>query len=99
MDGQIKISPSKSLYKKSKGSIGYFTGRGDIYLICPFHKEKWPSCVIHAATSKYYKCYGCGRNGRIRDIVRKYRLTWNQVYPDKCKNFELENPYFSFMME
>ena len=34
-------------------------------IICPFHAEKTPSCVVQDAT---YKCFGCGKTGPITDL-------------------------------
>ena len=85
------ISPSKSAYKKSKTSIGWKTGRGDIYLLCPFHKEKWPSCVVHAKTSNYFICYGCGKTGGIRWLSRVTKIDFR----GKTLN-DLDNPAFGF---
>lgn len=71
------LSKSKKSYFKSKysiGSIGWKTGRGDIYLLCPFHNEKTPSCAIHAATPKYFHCYGCGVSGESKKLFKRMKI-------------------------
>jgi len=39
--------------------------RGNHYkLLCPFHEDKNPSCVIYK-DSEYYLCYACGAKGDV----------------------------------
>lgn len=94
----MKISKSKIEWRKEKDSLGWFTSKGDIYLLCPFHKERTPSCVIHQRTNKYYICYGCGRCGSIRDLNRKYNLPRNIIFTNNNPNWELDNPMFPCMV-
>jgi|HubBroStandDraft_5_1064220.scaffolds.fasta_scaffold34335_4 hypothetical protein len=43
--------------------------------LCPFHKEKTPSCKIHA---HYFKCFGCGfGGGPIAWVMRLERITFS----------------------
>jgi len=86
------ISPNKSHYKKSKESLGWWTKKGDMYMLCPFHKEKTPSCVIHARTPKYFHCYGCGKSGDLKYLDKQYqnvKITFENKIP---KIYELDNP-------
>ena len=89
------ISNTKAVYRKSKTSIGYKTKKGDIYLLCPFHGEKTPSCVIHTRTHTYFHCYGCGKSGGLRELERKIKIPMvnrnrgNTIFYD---NWELDNP-------
>jgi hypothetical protein len=44
----FSIASSKS--KMKPGDIGFYRGQGErrtIYLLCPFHNEKTPSCVVY----------------------------------------------------
>lgn len=36
-------------------------------VLCPFHSEQTPSCVIYAELM-YYRCFGCGRHGHISEL-------------------------------
>lgn len=38
--------------------------------ICPFHKEKTPSCVYNSEEGLFY-CLGCGERGDKDKIVNK----------------------------
>ncbi len=35
-------------------------------ILCPFHEESTPSCVIYP--DETFKCYGCGENGNISKL-------------------------------
>ena len=87
------ISNSKSEYKKSKTSIGWKTMRGDIYMLCPFHKERTPSCVVNTRKYKNFICYGCGQRGGMRELSKKLGI--NKSYFDGiiAEKYALENPY------
>lgn len=37
----------------------------DHVLLCPFHQEKTPSCVI-SPDKNLYRCFGCGAGGSVR---------------------------------
>lgn len=67
-----EISNTKSEYKKSNTSLGWKTKRGDVYIHCPFHVEKIPSCWISVNTPKYFKCFGCGQSGKVSRLQSKY---------------------------
>jgi hypothetical protein len=34
-------------------------------VVCPYHKERTPSCVLY---SDHYRCYGCGKTGPLTDL-------------------------------
>jgi len=38
--------------------------------LCPFHKEKTPSCYLY---SEHFHCYGCGEHGDVIDAHMKLR--------------------------
>ena len=39
-------------------------------VLCPFHKEKSPSCYLY---SDHYHCYGCGEHGDVIDAHQKIK--------------------------
>jgi len=39
--------------------------------LCPFHKEKTPSCTYDPLTDKYH-CFGCGKTGDGEELARGY---------------------------
>lgn len=41
-------------------------------VLCPFHKEVTPSCVVY---SDHFKCFGCGRHGPISELPGNYSYT------------------------
>jgi len=43
------------------------TGRRFV-ILCPFHKEKTPSCFLY---EDHYHCFGCNRHGDVIDAHRK----------------------------
>jgi hypothetical protein len=83
------ISSSKSEHYKTPNSKGWMTKRGDIYLLCPFHIEKTPSCVIHIRTSKYFHCYGCGKSGKSKRLNKLFKIP---NIPNRGSQWELDNP-------
>ncbi len=86
------ISETKSDYKKSKDSIGWKTKRGDIYMLCPFHKEKTPSCVLNTRNPRNFICYGCGKTGGLRELSRKTKINILYFKGQIPEKFLLENP-------
>nr|WP_154325006.1 CHC2 zinc finger domain-containing protein [Pantoea sp. 201603H] len=49
----------------------------DFALLCPFHREKTPSCIISPAKNLYH-CFGCNAAGSVLDWVQK---TESLTYP------------------
>ena len=43
-----------------------------IKLLCPFHDEKVPSCVVSPARNTFH-CFGCGAGGDIGKLNEKLR--------------------------
>lgn len=54
----IAQSQGRQLVKRGK----------DIVLLCPFHAEKTPSCVITPSKNLYH-CFGCNAGGSVLDWV------------------------------
>ena len=47
-------------------------GTGDVMICCPTpgHEDSTPSCMIHAASGRFY-CFGCGAHGDVFALVRE----------------------------
>ena len=51
------------------GLLGTFKQRGDgLVGLCPFHRERTPSCHISLAKNAF-QCFGCKRRGNVLDFV------------------------------
>lgn len=44
----------------------------DLWGVCPFHKERTPSFVVHDDTGRYH-CFGCGAGGDAISFLEKLR--------------------------
>lgn len=47
------------------------SGGGRYVIICPFHDEDTPSCMIYVNQDKFH-CFGCQANGDVVDFYQKY---------------------------
>jgi len=53
------------------GLLGAFKLRGGgLVGLCPFHRERTPSCHISLAKNAF-QCFGCKRRGNVLDLDRK----------------------------
>ena len=73
---QLKRSVSLAALAESQGYTLRKQGT-DWVLLCPFHQEKTPSCVISPAKNLYH-CFGCNAAGSVLDWVQK---TESLTYP------------------
>jgi DNA primase len=48
--------------------LGPQSSRPQHFIICPFHREKTPSCRIDHVRNRF-RCFGCGTKGSILDFV------------------------------
>lgn len=73
------IASSKANYL-SEEHLGYQM-REKIYFLCPFHRERTPSCVWYPKGSaaaqgsfpsrwSHFHCYGCGKTGNIHTLLK-----------------------------
>lgn len=65
----IKQAVSLVTVAQSQGRQVFKRGK-DVVLLCPFHDEKTPSCVI-SPDKNLYHCFGCGMGGSVLDWVMK----------------------------
>lgn len=73
---QLKLAKNKNSMRV--GDDGWQNGKGKIYLLCPFHHERTPSCVIYTGSKergttvgKQFHCFGCGVGGSIDKLMRQ----------------------------
>ncbi|PVZ84726.1 DNA primase [Serratia sp. S1B] len=57
----LKVAQSQGLDLKRQGK--------DYVTLCPFHREKTPSCVISPEKNLYH-CFGCGAAGSVLDWLQ-----------------------------
>ncbi len=51
-------------------------GKDSYVCLCPFHKEKTPSCTITPSKNLFH-CFGCGASGSVLDwLIKTERLTF-----------------------
>lgn len=54
-------------------------GKDSYVCLCPFHKEKTPSCFITPSKNLYH-CFGCNAGGSVLDwLQHTERLTYPQA--------------------
>lgn len=66
---ELKRSVSLAALAGSQGHKLRQQGK-DLVLLCPFHQEKTPSCVISPEKNLYH-CFGCGAAGSVVDWMMK----------------------------
>lgn len=66
---ELKRNVSLATLAGSQGHKLRKQGR-DLVLLCPFHQEKTPSCVISPEKNLYH-CFGCGAAGSVVDWMMK----------------------------
>ncbi|MFU9137818.1 CHC2 zinc finger domain-containing protein [Erwinia tasmaniensis] len=66
---ELKRTVSLAAVAESQGHKLRKQGR-DFVLLCPFHQEKTPSCVISPEKNLYH-CFGCGAAGSVVDWMMK----------------------------
>ncbi|MFU9138528.1 CHC2 zinc finger domain-containing protein, partial [Erwinia tasmaniensis] len=74
---QLKRDVSLAEVAQSQGRKLSKQGK-DLVTLCPFHREKTPSCVISPAKNLYH-CFGCNAAGSVLDwLLHTERLTFPQ---------------------
>lgn len=64
---------------------------------CPIHKEKTPSCKVFGQNPLMYKCFGCGSNGTIIQLVQNkyFNCTYNEAIQIIANDFNITNNFIS----
>ena len=66
-----RIKQDISLLRLVESQGHTITKQGKDYVVlCPFHDDKTPSCVISPKTNLFH-CFGCGEGGSVIDWVMK----------------------------
>ncbi|WP_241581432.1 CHC2 zinc finger domain-containing protein [Rosenbergiella nectarea] len=75
---QLKHTVPLEVLAESQGYTLRKQGK-DYVVLCPFHTEKTPSCVISPGKNLYH-CFGCGAAGSVLDwLQHTERLTYLQT--------------------
>jgi len=54
-----------------------------VKIVCPFHAERTPSCVLFPTGG--YKCFGCGKSGNSVDFIVKIGGTFEEACNELTK--------------
>ncbi|MEN4793677.1 CHC2 zinc finger domain-containing protein, partial [Pantoea agglomerans] len=75
-----RLKRDVSLVTVAKSQNRVLTKQGkDFAVLCPFHAEKTPSCVISPAKNLYH-CFGCNAGGSVLDwLQHTEKLTYPQT--------------------
>ncbi|MFP1764464.1 CHC2 zinc finger domain-containing protein [Lonsdalea quercina] len=76
-----RLKREVSLLSVAQGQGHRLKKQGDdsVMCLCPFHREKTPSCVITPSKNLYH-CFGCGASGSVLDwLQHTERLTYPQT--------------------
>lgn len=57
-------------------------------LLCPFHAERTPSCIVYEA-DEHFHCFGCGAHG---DVIRYVMLRDGVSFVAACRSLEGSAP-------
>ncbi|WP_225084766.1 CHC2 zinc finger domain-containing protein [Pectobacterium colocasium] len=76
---RLKHEVSLLSVAQSQGHVLKKQGDDSYVCLCPFHREKTPSCVITPSKNLYH-CFGCGASGSVLDwLQHTERLTYPQT--------------------
>ncbi|WP_233965601.1 CHC2 zinc finger domain-containing protein [Pectobacterium versatile] len=76
---RLKHEVSLLTVAQSQGHVLKKQGDDSHVCLCPFHREKTPSCVITPSKNLYH-CFGCGASGSVLDWLQQTeRLTYPQT--------------------
>lgn len=76
---RLKQEVSLVAVAESQGHTLKRQGKDSYVCLCPFHREKTPSCIITPSKNLYH-CFGCGAAGSVLDwLQRTESLTYPQT--------------------
>ena len=65
----IEFKPNGNDLAKVLHFYGLLSGEGVFKIVCPFHEDINPSCLINVNDGNFY-CFGCGAGGNAFDFVK-----------------------------
>lgn len=66
------------------------SGGGRYVVICPFHDEKTPSCMIYVNEDKFH-CFGCQASGDVIDFYQKtLDIEFDEALSRLCERLEIQ---------
>lgn len=66
------------------------SGAGRYVIICPFHDEKTPSCMIYVNEDKFH-CFGCQSHGDVVDFYQLYlNLEFDEAITRLCDRLSIQ---------
>lgn len=66
------------------------SGGNRYVVICPFHDEDTPSCMIYAQEDKFH-CFGCEASGDVIDFYQKYLdLEFDEALTRLCDRLSIQ---------
>ena len=66
------------------------SGGNRYVIICPFHDEKTPSCMVYADEDKFH-CFGCGAHGDLIDFYQLYNdIEFDEAIMRLCDRLNIQ---------
>lgn len=66
------------------------SGGGRYVIICPFHDEDTPSCMIYVNDDKFH-CFGCQASGDVIDFYQKYcEIEFDEAITRLCERLSIQ---------
>lgn len=67
-DEQVELARTTDIRKLYAAEYLSSTGNGRFTILCPFHEESNPSCMLYPGGKGYY-CFGCCKGGDAIEFV------------------------------
>jgi len=66
------------------------SGSGRYVIVCPFHDEDTPSCMIYVNEDKFH-CFGCQAHGDVIDFYQTYLgIEFDEAMTRLCERLEIQ---------
>ena len=86
-------------YFFDENKIYYRPGYDDLYISCPFHSERTPSCSV-SQSMRVFHCFGCQKKGDlvfliskclnkpVSYVIQKYVNEYDIKFPESLKDYK-----------